>query len=89
MLRFVATCHDRKAMTTGALRRLSDATRSARAADEKILATVDTSERVPFQCECGRDYCRQYVWLSLAEFSDCIDRGRLVIALHQSHAAVA
>ena len=66
------------------LRMLGQNSVEARAANKRIRATVrpDTDGRVPFQCECGRDYCRRYVWLSLAEVAEYIDGGKPIIAAH-------
>lgn len=53
----------------------------ARAWNETVRANVQpqTLERLPFFCECGRDYCHHRVWLTIQEACDLIDAGKLII----------
>jgi hypothetical protein len=56
----------------------------ARAWNEKIRAVVRTGtpEALPFFCECGMDYCRSTVWLTLREASGVIESGGPIIGPH-------
>jgi hypothetical protein len=56
----------------------------ARAWNQKVRANVQpmTLEKLPFFCECGRDYCHHPVWLTLQEARDLIEAGKLIVGAH-------
>jgi hypothetical protein len=56
----------------------------ARAWNQRVWAVVrpDTLGPLPFFCECGMEYCRSSVWLTLEEATEVIERGGLIIGGH-------
>jgi hypothetical protein len=59
----------------------------ARAWNRRVWAvvhpeTLGTLGTLPFFCECGLDYCRSSVWLTLREANEVFERGRLIIGAH-------
>ena len=56
----------------------------ARAWNRRVCTVVhpETLGTLPFFCECGMDYCRGSVWLTLREANEVFERGRLIIGAH-------
>jgi len=56
----------------------------ARAWNRRIQAVVrhDSPGKLPFFCECGIEYCRYSVWLTLREAREVIESGELIIGAH-------
>lgn len=67
-----------------ASRRIRPGTARARAWNQRIGAVVrrDTSETLPFFCECGIEFCRDSVWLTLQEARELIERGEPIVSDH-------